>query len=562
MSELPAVGTWAERAADAVVSVFSPSRAWRRRLARALDREHGGREVLDAFMRAHGYRHRSSGQYAHAQTKGTQSPWDFAGRGYSPDADLSGALPDLRARSRAANRNDALAAGVSLTRENNVIGTGLTPQAQVLDEDSERAKRKNDALEAVWADAARALDPVNGGSVGAAQRLKLRKYDEDGEVLSVRAIRGGRIWFEVIEGDRIESPPGYLRAPGTSNRICDGVEKDADGVPVAYWVRSGHQVEINTTGSTTYRRVPAEQCKHVKRTHRPGQSRGLPGNSSCLQDYRDLDLLMLATLKRSQVAACLAAFIKTTYTADGTLPVIATEFGYDLEQALEPGMMYRLNPGEELQQLTPSVGFSEFEPLIIMSARRIGAARGMSWQAVLRDWSGSTYSSARTQILEDRITYQVDRGELACLFSWEWEQVQTYALLRGDERLVAAGVEIADVSRVAWTAPGWQWVDPQKEAAATKENLGMGLTTKRDEAAAQGRDWEDLITQQLIEEQYERAERKRLGLPTMEEAAAAKAAASKPAGGAVAAPPADDESARGSGYAGGSRPRLPMRLTA
>lgn len=559
----PVVGNWAERAADAVVGVFSPSRALRRRLARAVDREEGGRAFLDTVMRSYGYkrRERSAGQYANSQTQGNQTPWTLAGRGYSPDADLSAALPDLRARSRAANRNDPIASGVSLTRENNVVGVGLTPQAQVPDPDSERAKRKNDALEAVWAEVANSLDPVDGLSAGGAQRLKLRKYDEDGEVLSVRAIRNGRIWFEFIEGDRLETPPGYSRAPGTGNRICDGVEKDPDGIPVAYWVRSGHQVEVNHATSTTYRRVTTEQARHVKRTHRPGQSRGIPANSACLQDYRDLDLLILATLKRSQVAACLAAFIKTSFTADAALPVIATEFGYDLEQALEPGMMYRLNPGEELQQLTPNVGFAEFEPLIIMIARRIGAARGMSWQAVLRDWSGSNYSSARTQLLDDRITYTVDRAELvARLFTWEWEQVQTYALLRGDSRLVEAGVEMADISYVSWVAPGWQWVDPQKEAAATKENLGMGLTTKRDEAAAQGRDWEDLVTQRLIEEQYERAERERLGLPTIEEAAAAMAAAGKPA---VAAPPNADGSGDAARYAEGvTRPRLPMRLSA
>jgi capsid protein len=54
-------------------------------------------------------------------------------------------------------------------------------------------------------------------------------------------------------------------------------------------------------------------------------------------------------------------------------------------------------------------------------------------------------------------------------------------------------------SAVEWTPRGWTWVDPLKDQQAAKIGLELGLTTREEIAAAQGKNYEDIFAQ-LAEE--------------------------------------------------------------
>ena len=54
-------------------------------------------------------------------------------------------------------------------------------------------------------------------------------------------------------------------------------------------------------------------------------------------------------------------------------------------------------------------------------------------------------------------------------------------------------------TRCRWIGPGRGWVDPVKEATAAALRIDSGLSTLQDEAAEQGRDWEETLEQLALE---------------------------------------------------------------
>jgi lambda family phage portal protein len=471
---------------DGAIAVVSPRRAVRRAHYRRMDKDPDYREMMTAVLRARGYRAAKSGD--------TVTPWIGSGR--SADAEILTDLPTLRNRSREVARDDPVASGLIWTFVRNVIGTGLRPQART--DDPEKNKR----IEAVFRSRMNDLSPADNLPHGLSQALKFRRVIEDGEMLVKLSKRsaGEPVIFEHIEADRLATPMD-IGARRTEGEIRDGVEKDRNGIPVAYWIAKRHPGDtfsLATARRTDFERVEPRAIKHLRIIERPGQTRGVPMFHAILQDLRDLDLLLLASLKRVQIAACLAVFIKSEGDVEEVLEGTAKKEGYVLDQRLEPGMIFKLPLNDDVSTLLPNFPTPEFESFVIMIARRIGAALGVSWQIVLKDFVKSTYSSARTDLLEARQAYTfLQRWFIDSYLVWEWRQVLEDARLRGDPRM--AGVTDEDIDRVQWIPNGWRWVDPVKEVMAIKTALELGLTTLQDECARLGKDWEEVVEQRRIE---------------------------------------------------------------
>lgn len=478
------------RGVEWAVGLISPRRAAIRSHFRRMAESGEYRETILTMMRARGYRAAKPGS--------NTTPW--LGGTRSADAEILNDLPKLRDRSRELNRDDPIGSGLTNTFVCNVVGTGLRVQQRT------DVPSRNKRIEAVWKSRRDELAPAEQLTDGGLQALWLRKVLEDGEVLIKQSIRkpGDPIFFETIEADRLATPLGFTQKPrDKGGEIRDGVEKDRYGIPVAYWIRKRHPgdvFQVPRGDENEYQRVPVEICKHLKFTKRPGQSRGVPIFHAILQDLRDLDLLLLAGLKRVQIAACLSLFIQSEMGVEEVLDVTAEKFGYKMEQMLEPGMIWKLYPGESVQSLIPNFPSPELDPFIIMIARRIGAALGVSWQVVLKDFSDSTYSSARTDLTETRPTYTclrvwlVDNG-----LRWARRAVLEDVRLRGDSRM--RGVSDENIDQAQWIGNGWRWIDPLKEAKAIEIALKIGLTTLQAEAAKLGLDWEELIEQRKREKE-------------------------------------------------------------
>jgi len=493
------------------MSLFGKARSYLKR--RAAVRQHNQRLADDvnyrdlwaALIRAQGY-------------KNARSPGNWIGASRSADGEISTDLVALRNRSRQLCRDDSVASGIIRTFTQNIIGVGIRPQART------GVDAKNKALEAVYKDRNQDLTPADGTTTFENHALLVGEILQDGDVLRHVMFESHGAEFETIEADRLATPFGK-KASG-SNTIQDGVERAPGGRPVRYWVTKGHPVGTNDLrNATDFVSVKPEFVRHLRRINRTGQTRGVPLFHACLQDLADIDLLLEASLKRMQVAACFAAFIKSGASLDDMLPntanVLADKYGYDVDQYIQPGQMFRLHPGEEIQTLSPNFPTPELGPFVVTMARRIGAACGINWQQVLRDFSGANYSSARTDLLESRITFSVFQQWFTEFYlDWEWRQIMQGARFAGDPRM--NGISDVDIASVRWIAPGWKWVDPVKEAQGAQIELEMGITSLRDLVAQKGGDWEDIQEQRILEEAREKELREQYGLPAREQKPAAQ----------------------------------------
>ena len=222
---------------------------------------------------------------------------------------------------------------------------------------------------------------------------------------------------------------------------------------------------------------------------------------------RDLDFLLVASLKRVQIAACLSVFIKSELSLDTVFETTAQRYGYKLDETVEPGMIFKLFPGEEVQTLVPNFPTPELLPFVELLCKKIGAALGITWQMVLKTFAGANYSSARTDILEARPVFQAWQNWLiedALRPLWIW--VMEDARLRGE---LPAGLTDAQMRKVTWQHSGYEWVDPQKEAVAEEVGLRNGWTTLKEICGKRGRDWRAVMRQQAAEKKL----REELGLP-------------------------------------------------
>ena len=66
------------------------------------------------------------------------------------------------------------------------------------------------------------------------------------------------------------------------------------------------------------------------------------------------------------------------------------------------------------------------------------------------------------------------------------------AMLRGELAEAANADALEAYCRVNWIPPGWDWVDPEKDASADAIAIAAGLKSRREVVAARGYDIEQL----------------------------------------------------------------------
>ncbi len=503
--------TIVERTTDTIIGLISDRRLAFRQHFRRMEKDITYREGVFALMRVRGYKA--------AETKKSDIP--FRGKGGSADAQILPGLETMRNRTREINQDDPIGSGLTLTFTNNVIGPGIMPQAMT------GSDLKNNRLEDAWKQYNDVLAPADRLNGMTRQRMIFRKLGEDGDIFEKFSKRSPRekMFVEIIEAERVATPMDQVNNPN----IRDGVEKDSLGIPVAYHVLKHHPGDSFAAAMSdpnNFERVPAIDITHFKIANRPGQTRGLPMFHAILQDLRDMDYLIFVSLKRAQMAAVLATFIKSAEKFDSIWDMTAQTYGFQLDHDLVPGMIFKLMPGEDIVNLSPNFPAPEFTAFIIMLARRVGAALGVSWQVVLKDFGDSNYSSARTDLLETRQVYTYfQQLFIRDVANMEWKRVQEDARLMGMHN-----ISDADIAKVFWIPPGWKWVDPVKEAAGAEIELRIGTSTLRDLCRQKGLDWQETIRQRVKEKALEKELLDEAGLlpdPAEADANAENEAASK-----------------------------------
>ena len=483
-------------ALDKTISVFSPKRGFKRRMYREAIK------ISESFT-----------AYKGASRSRLRSNW-LPGHG-SADEDLLPELSDIRERSRDLNRNDAHASGITGTMTVNVVGSGIRPQSRidkeilgVTEEGANTFQKQAEKCFKRWIPYADAGERMDFYEI---QSLIDRQILENGEAIIIPLMidndkRPYPTALQVIESDRLDTPPERRG----DKSIRSGVRIGEKGEPLSYFIRKTHPGDyryskgedrdfVEIKARNDYGRKNVFHLYHVLRA---GQTRGVPFFAPVLSYFKDLSEYAEAELIAARIAACFSLFITSEGSADISLNSgIDRNSSGQLIEGLEPGMIKHLLPGEDITSFNPQRPGATFEPFVERILKAISAALGLPYELVAKDFSKTNYSSARAALLEARRYFKMRQEWLARkLCQPVWEMVLEEAYLKRELKAETFLNMKEYWTQSSWIAPGWEWVDPLKEAQAAEVGLKNGIITYSDLYASEGKDWEESLEQRKREQ--------------------------------------------------------------
>lgn len=437
-----------------------------------------------------------AGIYAGARLSRLEDDWFTAL--LSGNEEIKRSLRTLRARSRQLFRDNPMAAAFGNLVMNNVVGPhGITLQSVVRTKAGDAFAALNGTIEDAFADWTQPEYASVDGRLAweDLQRLAAWNWAQDGEFLfRLRAGAQNPYAFslQVIDPDQLDETYNNLTLPG-GVQIRMGVEVNADGRPLAYWLWDHHPSEWGWTRNRV--RVPADQIIHGFVTTRPGQVRGVPPLAPVMLSLKHLDGLIESELVASRTAANKAVLYEQDpeAVAEGTgLP------GGTLVDELAPGSTNLLPPGIKAVTFDPQHPTTAFPDFVKSILRGIAAGIGVSYVALTNDLESTSFSSGRIGLSQERDVWRA-------LQQWLIRRLHTPVYREWMRWSAAAGalaLPTPEAGRWAvphWDVRGWDSVNPLQDREADQLAVLLGVKSRREICAEHGQDidkvFEDLAAE-------------------------------------------------------------------
>lgn len=390
----------------------------------------------------------------------------------------------VRARARDLERNSDVMNSILGANKRNVIGSGFRLQAMT------ESERLNDRIEKLWKEWCRPKNCDVTGAQSFTQMLRMmvvRKKVDGGILVVKRYVEDAQIplQLQLLEVDELDS--GH----DMNGRVVGGIEYNEYNRPVGYWVR---QYSIDGIIETEPVYIPARDVIFYFTKRRPSQVREMSDMAQTLTRIRDLNEFITAVSVKQRVQACLSVFIKKTIppVGMGRINHDPDRVNYD-GKSLTPGMIKELNAGDDVQVVNPTGQSADATSFAKLQQRMIAAGQGISYEATSRDMSETSYSSARQGLIEDELTFDEEYEQLVQVMDEIYEAFLEACFLAG---LLNGKGFWRDRSRYMaheWIKQPKAWIDPLKEANATRTALNYGIKTFKQVAAENGRDWKAQI---------------------------------------------------------------------
>lgn len=421
--------------------------------------------------------------------------WSASSSG--PNNTLTGNLGTLINRSRAAIRNDPWAASGLEKLVANIVGTGIKPKSEATND----AFRKN--LQALFLDWSDESDADGQLDFYGQQSLAVRSMLEAGECfarLRPRKPSDGLsvpLQVQLLEAEFV--PWDYNDDLKRGHKIRAGIEFNAVGKRVAYWMHRQHPSDYTTLDTADLRRIPAEQVLHLYEPLRPGQLRGQPLLTQVLLRMFHLDKFDDATLLRQEIANLFTGFI-TKPAPDGEKvdPLTGRPIVYDLQGvpmvAMEPGTMQELSPGEEITFNTPPGAASNYPDFIRQQLMAVAAGIGLPYEILSGDMKGVSDRALRVVLNEfRRRIQQIQHNQLVFQFCRPiWNRWLDMAVLSGAIHAPRFHNNKADYRRVKWIPQGWPYMHPVQDMQAQNLAVRSGFKSRSEVVSEQGYDSEQI----------------------------------------------------------------------
>jgi lambda family phage portal protein len=299
------------------------------------------------------------------------------------------------------------------------------------------------------------------------------------------------------------------------------VELDSDGELLAYHISAVHPLaspmmqtvlptktfRVEPFGALTGRR----NMVLLMRPERPEQRRGVPILAVCLELLKQMGRYVDSTVVGAVIQSYFTAFITSEFPDPTIFDSLLTEeqkkeimnFNpYNVQ--LGPGIVNFMRPGHSVNFANPTMPQATFGEFTTSVAKFIGAALGIPYEVLLKQFNAS-YSASRAALLDF------------------WRRVRKYRALVIDqlcqpvyEEWLADAISLGRIEnfkggfddpyikkamlRCIWTGASAGSLDPQKEVAAADLKVKCGFSTiERESAELNGSNYRDNIRQQSIE---------------------------------------------------------------
>lgn len=431
--------------------------------------------------------------------------------GYGPTDVLLTDYWTLRARSAALFERNIYARGIVRCLVTNEINTGLnleaTPEERLLGLEEDSLADWSEDVEnrfTLWGEDAKLCDHSERMTWGDLQATVRREALIEGDILCVLILdqRTKLPRIKLINGASVQSPMFYTPSAG-GNEIKHGVEVDANGRHVAYWIRQkdGTSKRLTAWGEKSGRRLAWLVYGTDKRLD---DVRGKPLLALVLQSLREIDRYRDSTQRKAVINSMIALVVTRTQPGAPSRQLTAgggalkngvasavdnqgKKRGYFEAQHIPGLAMENLEVGEDVKSFGAQgtdEKFGDFEAAIVSA---------MAWHfrippEILRMTFQSNYSASQAAINEFKLGLNLERTNFGSQFCRpvyvEWFVA---AVLNG--RIVAAGFLEAwrDPAQYdtfgAWLSADWQGqikpsVDPVKLVRFYREAIAEGMCTR------------------------------------------------------------------------------------
>lgn len=446
---------------------------------------------------------------------------------------------ELVSRSRQLYISSPIASAVVERLTAGIIGAGLEyqpPEESEFFDDKFTYKKLSKNLKKSFKIAShfKKLDVQGRLSFSQLQELACRNWLLSGDVFFVR--KPNTYAWRCVESDRVQTPYFYavstnaydvVKNPDTGFSIIDGVEIDADGKAVAYWITKNYIESPLFVEPSQIERIPAKDenenplVLHIYKPLRPDQYRGIPVLAGIIETLHSVKNYTQAELQAAALQAAVFGFIQTDNpTLDETEPLssrdldapiptdsdintshqnqnndssvmqISTDYSPDERifydkilpkpKMINAGQIIHLSENEKIQFLQSTHPNQNYKSFIDATHVDVSASVGIPEKALSCTYDG-TYSSSRAAVLESHRVYKNLRKYFIDCFCRPVFECFVYESLKNeieDPEIVSACMGIESM----WQAPTALCLDPKQELEAWKLAIDMGLVD-RDTAA-------------------------------------------------------------------------------
>ena len=428
------------------------------------------------------------------------------------------ALRNLRARSRAAVRNDPYAFNVIDKRVSNLIGTGITPRPKIEDDTLRKVQQE------LWQDWVDESDADGLTDFYGQQALIARTVETAGECFvrirprSLDENLAVPLQLQVLAPEFV--PHDKFETAKNGNSIRAGIEFNPAHQRVAYWMYRVHPRDASSlnAGYNQLVRVPAAQVLHIFEPVEPGQLRGVPRLAPVLKRLRSLDNYDDAVLFRQEVANLFAGFISrpppeaTQQPRDPVTGQLLTEDrdGFTPMVALEPGTMQELGPGEEVEFSKPPDAGNNYPDFMRQQLMAAAAGTGTPYEILTGDMREVNDRALRVVLNEfrrrlEQLQFGVYVHQLCRPVRAAWMDM---AVLAGRLKLDDYAQRRREYLRTRWVPQGWAYIQPVQDIQARMMEVNAGFNSRSEMVLRSGYDAETVDAENAADQ----ARAQKLGL--------------------------------------------------